>query len=48
MNNQVVDEWLRVEIAKLIRRYENRERSERIKRGIQRRKERLGLVPKSS
>jgi hypothetical protein len=39
MKEQSVDEWFKKELAGLICRYESKQRSEAIKRGIQRRKE---------
>jgi hypothetical protein len=45
MSEQTTDEWFRTELQKLMCRYESKMRSERIKRGIRRKK--TGVVPNS-
>lgn len=45
MSNQTTDEWFKTELQELMRRYESKLRSERIKRGIRLKK--TVVVPNS-
>lgn len=45
MIDQTTDEWFKTELQELVRHYESKLRSERIKRGIRRKK--TAVVPNS-
>ncbi|HUD05450.1 MAG TPA: hypothetical protein VMR18_00805 [Candidatus Saccharimonadales bacterium] len=46
MNYQVIDDWFKAELKELMRRYNSKLRSEVIKRGIRRKKERISAGSK--